>query len=117
MLPYIRGLESLFYEVERSLSAGGVFAFSTERCDLQEAGGIPPEGPGWVERETERIAHCEEYIRSLVSQHAGLRLCSLREVVGRRDGKGAIRSHVIVVAKGQAAPAAGGGESGETAEA
>ena len=49
-----------FAAATRCLRRGGLFAFSTERCDAHECGTA-----GWVERASERIAHCPEYLRWL----------------------------------------------------
>ena len=52
---YMRSLAPLFAAAARSLRPGGLFAFSTERCEAAECGAA-----GWVERPSERIAHCED---------------------------------------------------------
>ena len=46
-------------------------------CSLEEAGGA--DGQGWVERPSERIAHCAEHTRAWVAA-AGLELTSVREL-------------------------------------
>ncbi len=96
---YMRSLVDLAAAAEASLCVGGVFAFSTEIAAADECGGAPPDGAGWVERRSERIAHCEEYVRWLVAQSPKLELTSLHETVGRRDGRDAIRAHVVVLTK------------------
>ena len=71
---YLHGLTELFSAAAAALASGGVFTFSTETCRLDEIhGGLPPEGPGWLERESERVAHCVEYIHYLVAQVLGSR--------------------------------------------
>ena len=51
-------------------------------CSLEEAGGA--EGQGWVERPSERIAHCAEHTRAWVTA-AGLELTSVRELRRKPD--------------------------------
>jgi hypothetical protein len=66
---YLHGLAELFSAAAAALASGGVFAFSTETCRLDEVrGGLPPQGPGWLERASERVAHCVEYVHYLVAQ-------------------------------------------------
>jgi predicted TPR repeat methyltransferase len=66
---YLHGLAELFSAAAAALASGGVFAFSTETCRLDEVrGGLPPQGPGWLERTSERVAHCVEYVHYLVAQ-------------------------------------------------
>jgi predicted TPR repeat methyltransferase len=108
---YMRALDGLMAGAARCLAPGGRLAFSTEMCSLAEAGG--PGGPGWIERPSERIAHCEEYTRALV-QAAGLEMAGMREVTVRMGGDsvngptGEIRGHLCVVFKGEHAPASTG---------
>ena len=52
-------------------------------CSLDEAGGA--DGQGWVERPSERIAHCAEHTREWV-RAAGLEMRSVR---GSRGGTSA----------------------------
>ena len=86
-------------------------------CSLDEAGGA--DGQGWVERPSERIAHCAEHTREWV-RAAGLEMRSVREVTVRMGGDtrqchqrtngrdpGPPGGHLCVVSKGAgvAAPA------------
>lgn len=106
VLVYMRPLTDLFSYAADRLSVGGVFAFSTEKCEAAEcgaegapAGGDAAWGAGWVERPSERIAHCDDYLRWLVGRHADLEIRSLHEATVRRDeGKG-IKSSVCIVVK------------------
>lgn len=92
---YMRSLAPLFASTVRCLRPGGLFAFSTERCDVSECGGA-----GWVERPSERIAHCTEYLEWLVRQSEGsLVWRSLEEVVVRRDSGTGLRGHVAVLVR------------------
>ena len=92
----------------RCLAPGGRLAFSTEMCSLDEAGGA--DGQGWVERPSERIAHCAEHTREWV-RAAGLELRSVREVTVRMGGDsvngptGEIRGHLCVMSKAAGVPA------------
>ena len=61
VLIYIHDLQPLFDAVERALQPQGLFAFTTESCTLEEAGGVPPAGPGWMELPSKRVAHAAEY--------------------------------------------------------
>ena len=66
------------------------------------------DGQGWVERPSERIAHCAEHTREWV-RAAGLEMRSVREVTVRMGGDsvngptGEIRGHLCLVSKGAAA--------------
>ena len=99
---YMRSLEGLMQGAARCLAPGGRLIFSTEMCSLAEAGGA--DGPGWVERPSERIAHCAEHTRAWV-RAAGLELTAAREVTVRMGGDsvngptGEIRGHLCVVSK------------------
>lgn len=120
VIVYMHALADLFAGVRRVLSVGGVFAFSTERCTLEEAGGLPPDGgKGWVERPSERIAHCEEYVRWLLEEEqqlqqptgiadndgsARLRLQRVTKVMVRRDGSREIMGQLFYMKKEPAAP-------------
>ena len=95
VLVYMRSLAPLFAAARRSLRPGGLFTFSTERCDAHECGAA-----GWVERPSERIAHCAEYLRWLVAEsHGQLEWRGLEEVVVRRDGRHGLRGHVAVLVR------------------
>ena len=122
VIVYMHALADLFAGVRRVLSVGGVFAFSTELCTLEEAGGLPPSGGnGWVERPSERIAHCEEYVHWLLEEEqqlqqpsgkaaaadgsageggsARLRLQRATKVMVRRDGNGKIMGQLFYMTK------------------
>jgi predicted TPR repeat methyltransferase len=45
VLIYLNSLEPLFDVVQKALSPGGLFAYTTELCTLEEAG-VPPDGIG-----------------------------------------------------------------------
>lgn len=106
VLVYMRQLGDLLSAVADRLAVGGVFAFSTEKCEAAEcgaegapAGGDAAFGAGWVERPSERIAHCEAYLRWLVARCPQLELRSMHEATVRHDAGKGIRSHVCVVVK------------------
>lgn len=98
---YMRSLEDLCGAAQRVLCVGGVLAFSTEACRLDEVeGGVPPSGLGWVERASERIAHCAEYhhwLATLVSSE--LDIVSVDEADIREDAGGTIRGHLVLMVK------------------
>mmetsp|Transcript_4715 Transcript_4715/g.12569 ORF Transcript_4715/g.12569 Transcript_4715/m.12569 type:complete len:152 (+) Transcript_4715:169-624(+) len=102
---YMRSLEDLVAAAEKALCDGGILTFSTETCRLDEVdGGLPPSGAGFVERASERIAHCPEYIEWLVAGAGGARdsqleLLVLQEFDLRMDGGKMIRGHVAVISK------------------
>ena len=98
---YMRQLVDLIAAAAAALSLGGLLAFSTEACRLDEVeGGLPPAGEGWVERKSERIAHSEEYIRWLVADAASpLKIVALESSDIRNDGKEVIRGHLVVMQK------------------
>lgn len=104
VLVYMRELDDLFVAVEASLAPGGVFAFSTELARPGEVA-CPPEGPGWIERPSERLAHSEEYLRKLVNDNAGgngrgsLQLLSLTDSTIRNDCRAPIWGQIAVVRK------------------
>ena len=62
-------------------------------------GGVPPEGRGWVERHSERIAHSEAYLRYVIATTPGLELRSLSEVTIRNEGRKPLQGHLCVVRK------------------
>ena len=101
---YLRSLEPMFSAAEAALCEGGVLAFSTESCTLEEAsGGLPPTGEGFVERQSERIAHSPEYLHWLVaSRGGGMEMVSLTEVDLRMDGARMIRGNIAIMAKRRA---------------
>lgn len=101
VIVYMHGLTELFAAAAAALSPGGKLAFSTEVCGLDEvSGGLPPSGPGWIERESERVAHATEYIRWLVERHAQeLTLYSLRESTIRMDGGQDVKGSIVVLVK------------------
>ena len=84
-----------------ALRPGGLFAFSTELGQNGECGGVPPAGRGWVERQSERIAHSEEYLRWLVETTDGLQLRSLSVTTIRNEGRRALSGHLCIVSKEQ----------------
>ena len=101
---YLRSLEPMFAAAEAALCEGGVLAFSTESCTLEEAsGGLPPNGDGFVERQSERIAHSPEYLHWLVASRGGaMEMVSLAEVDLRMDGARMIRGNIAIMAKRRA---------------
>ena len=99
VLVYMRSLDDLFSAVSKALAPSGLFAFSTEVARPGEVH-CPPDGPGWIERPSERLAHLEAYLRMLIDVEASaLELVSLEETTIRQDGKHPIRGHVVVVRK------------------
>ena len=115
---YMHALADLLCSAARALRLGGLFAFSTELCSLQEAGGLPPAGRGWVERPSERIAHCEEYVRALVQQSDELQLTSLTNVVVRSDEGSGIQGQLVVLTRAVAQAEATAGDTAiETSKA
>ena len=99
VLVYMRSLDDLFSAVSKALAPSGLFAFSTEVARPGEVS-CPPDGPGWIERPSERLAHLEAYLRMLIDVEASaLELVSLEETTIRQDGKHPIRGHVVVVRK------------------
>ena len=94
VLLYMRDLTDLFVEVAAALRPGGLFAFSTELAEDSECGGIPPQGRGWVERQSERIAHSESYVRWLVDTTDGLDLQPVRDQHSKRGPQTAAGSPV-----------------------
>ena len=98
---YMRSLVDLIEAAEAALSVGGVLAFSTEVCRLEEIeGGLPPTGCGYIERSSERIAHSPEYIAWLVSAlSCRLELVTLDEMDLRMDGANMIRGQIAVMTK------------------
>lgn len=100
---YMRQLVDLVAAAAAALSLGGILAFSTEACRLDEVvGGLPPNGDGWVERKSERIAHSEEYLRWLVAEASSpLQLLALESSDIRNDGKEVIRGHLVLMQKVQ----------------
>jgi predicted TPR repeat methyltransferase len=98
---YMRQLVDLVAAAAAALAVGGLLAFSTEACRLDEVeGGLPPTGEGWVERKSERIAHSEEYIRWLVGDAASpLKLVTLESSDIRNDGKKVIRGFLVLMQK------------------
>ena len=99
VLLYMRSLTDLFAAVAAALRPGGLFAFSTELGQDGECGGIPPEGRGWVERQSERIAHSEEYLRWLIETTDGLQLRSLMVTNIRNEARKALSGHLCIVSK------------------
>ena len=99
VLLYMRDLSDLFVEVAAALRPGGLFAFSTELAEDSECGGIPPQGRGWVERQSERIAHSESYVRWLVDTTDGLSICSLSVTNIRNEGRKPLQGHLCIVSK------------------
>ena len=97
VLVYMRELDDLFAAVEESLAPSGLFAFSTEIARSGEVA-PPPEGPGWIERPSERIAHLESYLRRLADS-CKLEILSLTETSIRSDQGKPIQGHVVVVQK------------------
>mmetsp|Transcript_14588 Transcript_14588/g.36232 ORF Transcript_14588/g.36232 Transcript_14588/m.36232 type:complete len:226 (+) Transcript_14588:72-749(+) len=79
VLIYLRDLSDLFAAAALALQPGGLFAFSTEMATAAEC-----RGKGWVERDSERVAHSEEYLRHAVDA-SGLLLRSLQVVSVRTD--------------------------------
>jgi predicted TPR repeat methyltransferase len=81
-----------------------VLAFSTESCTLEEAsGGLPPNGDGFVERQSERMAHSPEYLHWFVASRGGaMEMVSLAEVDLRMDGARMIRGNIAIMAKRRA---------------
>ena len=79
VLIYLRDLSDLFAAAAAALRPGGLFVFSTELATDGECGGVPPHGKGWVERDSERIAHSEEYLRCVVGA-SGLLLRSMQAI-------------------------------------
>ena len=103
---YMRSLTPLFRAVADALRVGGAFAFTVEKGEASECA----PGEGWVERPSERIAHCEEYLRWLVAQpEGGLELRRLDEIFLRRDGKQNLRGYLGIVVKGGSAGSSEGG--------
>lgn len=115
VLVYMRDLTDLFEEVFAALRPGGLFAFSTEKAQPEEVGGVPPHGKGWVERPSERIAHSEEYLRWLAERqgHRGtdlggsisdepqlrLRVSHMSETIVRRDSGRGLPGNLVVMVK------------------
>ena len=99
VLLYMRDLTDLFAAVAVTLRPGGLFAFSTELGQDSECGGVPPVGRGWVERQSERIAHSEEYLRWLIETTDGLQLRSLAVTTIRNEGRKALSGHLCIVSK------------------
>lgn len=96
VLLYFRDLTDLFTSVARALQPGGLFVFSTE---LALNDGIPPEGRGWVERSSERIAHSEEYLRIVIEATESLVLRSIEVTNIRNEARKPIQGHLCVVSK------------------
>ena len=99
VLLYFRDLTDLFTSVARALQPGGLFVFSTELALNDECGGISPEGRGWVERSSERIAHSEEYLRIVIEATEGLVLRSIEVTNIRNEARKPIQGHLCVVSK------------------
>ena len=59
----------------------------------------PPDGRGWVERSSERIAHSEAYLRFVIDGAEGLELCSLEVIHIRKEGSSPLQGHLCVVGK------------------
>ena len=81
VLPYLGDVAPLFAGAASQLAPGGVFAFSTELCDPQDA----PEG--WRVGPHQRFHHSEAYIRAALSA-AGFGEPDA-QVVNIRDEQGA----------------------------
>lgn len=118
VLCYCHELDGLFAAVRRCLAPRGLFAFSVE---LATAGEVecPPQGPGWIERPSERMAHSEAYVRQLIAggrspeaadaapagdaddavEGGGLELLSIAEETLRTDEGAPIRGLIVVVRK------------------
>ena len=99
VLLYLRDLADLFDAVGTALQPGGLFVFSTELALDAECAGLPPEGRGWVERSSERIAHSEEYLRYLITATDGLFLRSLSVTNIRNEAQKPLQGHLCVVSK------------------
>ena len=99
VLLYLRELTDLFAAVADALAPSGLFAFSTELGLDAECGGVPPEGRGWVERSSERIAHSEEYLRHIVATTAGLEWRSLAVIHIRNEARKPLQGHLCVVSR------------------
>lgn len=99
VLLYLRELTDLFSAVAVALTPGGLFAFSTELGLDAECGGVPPDGRGWVERSSERIAHSEEYLRYVVASTGGLVIRSVVVIDIRNEARKALQGHLCIVEK------------------
>eukprot|EP00930_Biecheleria_cincta_P096792 TRINITY_DN8858_c0_g2_i1.p1 TRINITY_DN8858_c0_g2~~TRINITY_DN8858_c0_g2_i1.p1 ORF type:complete len:250 (+),score=29.42 TRINITY_DN8858_c0_g2_i1:92-841(+) len=98
VLEYISDLVPLFDAVQQALCSGGIFAYTTELCTQSEAGGVPPQGLGWVERPSERVAHCLEYSHWLVARSgAAFRLRHCEEISVRHDGNVAVKGLLVIL--------------------
>ena len=101
VLVYMRELTDLFRAAASRLAPGGLFAFSTELASPDE----DPDGPGWIERASERIAHSEAYVRMVVAEAGdgeeggGLEVVELHEASMRNDLDKPIRGMLVVVRK------------------
>ena len=95
---YLRDLIDLFSAVAESLQPGGLFAFTTELGVNAECG-LPPEGRGWVERSSERIAHSEQYLRYVVDTTRELFLHSMRVLTIRNEARTPLQGHLCIVGK------------------
>ena len=101
VLVYMRELDGLFRAAHAALAPGGTFAFSTELARDGEVG-CPPNGPGWIERPSERMAHLESYVRLLASNE-GLEVVSLEATIIRNDESAPIWGQVCIVRKANVA--------------
>jgi predicted TPR repeat methyltransferase len=63
---YIGDLAPLCAGVARTLRPGGVFAFTTERWNVDDPG-EPPDGRGWRLRPTGRYQHARAWLQTLVA--------------------------------------------------
>lgn len=98
VLVYMRELESLISAAATSLAPSGLFAFSTERAMPGEVA-CPPDGNGWLERPSERMAHLESYVRYLVDATDGLEIVTLDATIIRNDESAPIWGQICVVRK------------------
>ena len=84
---YLLALKPFMWQCQRVLKPGGILAFSTEKASEDEA----PEG--WLERSSERLAHCRSFILSLAE---GFELLKVKELDIRKDGTSKIRGDLFV---------------------
>lgn len=102
VLPYLGDVDELFSGAAARLSAGGLFAFSTETLPAEMLGGSPfTVGP------KQRFAHAEAYVRERLGFH-GFDCLLMAPIVVRYDEGEAIGGHLVVARRLNPGDRAGG---------
>lgn len=83
--PYIGDLTPFLAAAAQALAAGGILAFTVERCES-----------GWSLGGTRRFVHAPEHVRE-VATAGGWRVVSLADAVLRTEGDAAVAGLVVVL--------------------